>query len=143
MGNFIYIDTDKPDYIQLLKDSMAESLGMALAASSNPKITLVNSTLKQRDITTCDVIYEYPEEEVKQEQIEYDPNQISSLADQADGAGDLRDDEMVNLNRTDWIGITYSSTMICKRSKILDKNLKLELAYQDLYAEGKASIEED
>ena len=42
LGNFVYIDTNEPDYPNMLKEALKNSLDMALQNSGKVKMILIN-----------------------------------------------------------------------------------------------------
>ena len=140
MGNFIYIDTSVDGYLEQLDNALGESLGLALNQSSKPKMTLINEVTAFRDNKVCEVMHDY--EEAKEGAA--DPQ----AQEQAEGAAQIsstsavknndEDEEMLDLNMK-WTSIKYHASVIIEKSKILDANLKFELALtKDLQLEGKA-----
>ena len=78
LGNFIYIDTNKPQYLNLIQESLAESLSMA---SMNTSVKLkLNSKNKTMEFRLKEEAIQ--EEEVKKEEsmqgIE-EPNKLATF----------------------------------------------------------------
>ena len=59
VGNFLYIDTASQGYLEELNTAVSDSLGMALASASKPRMTLLNKVTALKENKVCDVIEEY------------------------------------------------------------------------------------
>lgn len=65
MGNFFYIDTGMPDYGEVVKSSLTESLDIALEASGALKLSLVNKDTDVDNNLALEMNYEFAENEVQ------------------------------------------------------------------------------
>jgi hypothetical protein len=54
MGNFQYVDTSNPDYSDLVKGCLAESLNMALEGDSATKLQISNESTEFKDLLTTE-----------------------------------------------------------------------------------------
>jgi hypothetical protein len=75
MGNFKYVNTSNPDYSELVKDCLAESLKMALESDSAIKLQISNDSTNFKDLLATDFNYIY--KDFKNDEVELTIDKIS------------------------------------------------------------------
>jgi len=66
VGNFIYIDTRKKGYAEEVKESLRDSLDIAMEGGSPLKIQVVNNLLSFEQLISAEFSYVFDDEEIKE-----------------------------------------------------------------------------
>lgn len=127
MGNFVYVDTNQAGFEETLNNGVAESLGLAISSSGAARMTIKNQATELRENKVCEISYVYEEE--KQEEAPGDDVAMEGNDQIVSSQAEKEDDEMMNLNRTDWRTIRFDSNVVIRKSRLLQPGMKVEFTY--------------